>query len=57
MRQTYGTRFEDGKGETVDDLDRAVDALAMADDDNEEELLRLAQDVKAALRQRTAPAN
>ena len=41
----------------MDDLDRAVDALAMADDDNEEELLRLAQDVKAALRQRTAPAN
>jgi hypothetical protein len=39
----------------MDDLDRAIDEFAMADD--EAELLRLAYEVKRTMRERTAGMN
>lgn len=41
----------------MDDLDRAIAAFKDADDDDAETLLRLALEVKAAMRRRTAPWN
>ena len=41
----------------MDDVQRAVEAFALADDDDEAELLRMAQEIKRAMRERTAGMN
>ena len=41
----------------MDDLDRAIATFKDTDDDDAETLLRLAQEVKAAMLRRTAPRN